>query len=166
MLHNKQAGGAASSPRFMHITSHHLHCRQAWVPALNRKDARRNPFLKATSVPGPVLDPRDRGQPPHWPLALSLPNSPKGPAAAEAPSRREPLSPCSTSAQNNLMAQWRAQDLPISPHLAWLQPSSGRHTFAFLGQPVTCSPTSTLYQQYAAFKSNQRAVRQAWLIVM
>ena len=101
----------------------------------------RNPFLKAASVPGPMSEPRDRGQPPHWPLALSLPNSPKGPSAADPPARRDPLSPCSTSAQNNLMAQWRAQDLPISPHLAWLQPSSGRHTFAFLGQPVMRSLT-------------------------
>ncbi len=157
MLRIMHAGGAASSPRLMHITNHHLHCRQAWVPALNRKAARRNPFLKAASVPWPVLDPRDRGQPPHWPLALSLPNSPKGPAAAEAPSRREPLSPCSTSAQNNLMAQWRAQDLPISPHLAWLQPSSGRHTFAFLGQPVMRSLASNTVSTVCSIKTQSKS---------
>lgn len=98
----------------------------------------RNPFLKASSVLVPAEAPA-KGQSTHWPLALSVPPSPSGPPETRPPSRRGTLSPCSTSAQNHLMAQWLASDLPISPHLKWLQPSPGRPGFALLGQQA-CPP--------------------------
>ena len=73
-----------------------------------------------------------------WPPSLNLPTSPNVPEVGPPSNKGESLSPWSTSAPGKLMAQWLASDLPISPHLGWLQPSSDRHNFMLLGQQVSC----------------------------
>ena len=71
-----------------------------------------------------------------WPPSLNLPASPHVPEVGPPSNKGESLSPWSTSAPGKLMAQWLASDLPISPHLGWLQPSSDRHNFMLLEQQV------------------------------
>ncbi|CAK0784157.1 hypothetical protein CVIRNUC_007360 [Coccomyxa viridis] len=114
----------------------------------------RNPVLRSCPLSGAVAPPTS-GHLLDWPPSLNLPTSPHVPEVGPPSNKGESLSPWSTSAPGKLMAQWLASDLPISPHLGWLQPSSDRHNFMLLGQQG-----DELADQVLRYRSQARPTRK------